>query len=438
MPFVWSIGTIIGPSIGGYFCHPSENFPSAFSPHGLFAKFPYLLPNAICAALLVVAIVAGALAIEETHPDMQPWSTTTTLSDEASAHHPLLHPSPGNAGATAGGAMEQAPADLTSDSYGTFNSVHVSDERHWTVKADGRAMKREKPTAFTREVIMLTAALGIFTYHSMTYDHLLPIFLQDDRYGDLATISNQSNVDALAGGLGLSIQQVGVIMSVNGVIALFVQGIIFPIFASWLGVWKIFLLVTFGHPMAYFIVPYLPLLPENLLYPGIYTCLAIRNLLSILAYPVLLILIKEACPKPSYLGKINGLAASTGAACRTMASPVAGFLYGLGVKIDFTPLAWWASALVAIIGAIQTFFIPRQRNLVKVRGLNRIMSRDSLKESGNVWGPDRDVVRITVETIPEESESGSVEGSIHESQTFHDEEDADEEHGLLSGHRRQG
>jgi len=77
---------------------------------------------------------------------------------------------------------------------------------------------------------------------------------------------------------------------------------------------------------------------------------------------LLLIMIKEAAPSPSHLGKINGMAASTGGACRTIASPVAGMLYGMGSQIRFTPLAWWCSALVAIIGAAQVPWIERQKD----------------------------------------------------------------------------
>lgn len=128
---------------------------------------------------------------------------------------------------------------------------------------------------------------------------------------------------------------------------------------SWLGVWKTFLVVTILHPIAYFIMPFLAFFPTSLLYPGIYLFLVFRNCMSILAYPVLLILIKEASPGPSCLGKINGLAASTGAACRTIASPVAGLLYGVGIQISFTAIAWWASAFVALIGSAQALMIKR-------------------------------------------------------------------------------
>ncbi|KAF2500596.1 putative MFS transporter, partial [Lophium mytilinum] len=349
MPFVWSVGTIVGPSIGGYFANPAENF--SISPHNIFAKFPYLLPNLICSVFMLVAIVAGYVFLVETHPDMQPWSTPEDL-DNTTAQTPLLP----TAGATA-----HAAANLTTESYGTFDAVDVQRKENWHVKSDGRSASissEENGKVFTKNVVMLVVALGIFTYHSMTYDHLLPIFLQDRRIDELSV--NADSFSPMAGGLGLSTQQVGIIMSFNGIIALVIQAAVFPLMAAWLGVWRLFIFVTIGHPIAYFIVPYLAMLPESWVYPGIYFCLGIRNFFSIVAYPLILILLKEASPSTTHLGKINGLAASTGAACRTMASPIAGFLYGLGIQLNFTPIAWWASAVVAVIGAFQVAFVKRK------------------------------------------------------------------------------
>jgi hypothetical protein len=78
-------------------------------------------------------------------------------------------------------------------------------------------------------------------------------------------------------------------------------------------------------------------------------------------YPLLLILIKEATPTPSVLGKVNGMAASAGAACRMIAPPIAGYLYTIGKRMDCTALAWYGSAVVAVIGAIQCFQVQRMR-----------------------------------------------------------------------------
>lgn len=383
MPFVWSVGTIVGPSIGGYFANPSENFPSLFPPSSIFSVFPYLLPNLICALMLLGSIFAGYLFLEETHPDMQPWSTPADL-DHTTAETPLLP----TAGATA-----HAAANLATESYGTFDAVDVRKEETCHVRSDGRPLSvssdlNEK--IFTKPIVMLVAALGIFTYHSMTYDHLLPIFLQDTRANDVSAFGTFSG--SLAGGLGLTIQQVGIIMSFNGIIALFIQAIVFPVMAAWLGIWRLFIFVIVGHPVVYFIVPYLTILPQGLLYSGIYTCLTIRNFFSILAYPLFLILLKEASPSPAQLGKINGLAASTGAACRTIASPIAGLLYGIGVQMNFTALAWWASTLVAIIGTLQIAFLKRQNKnttVVRTPATYRLMSTEEVSKSA--------VVNISIE-----------------------------------------
>jgi hypothetical protein len=345
----------ISVAIGGTFAKPSESFPTLFSPKGVFGAFPYLLPNLICAGLLLLSILAGYLFIIETHPDIRGICLADQGLDDSAAGAPL---------AVTAGATAHAEADLRAKSYGTFNDVNMCEDETWNVQSDGAILPTlpSEGRAFTGRVTMLVIALGIFTYHSMTYDHLLPIFLQDKREKDVSALSISPIY--IPGGLGLTTQTVGLVMSVNGVIALVIQAIIFPLFAEWLGIWRVFVLVTVLHPIAYFIVPFIAFLPASLLFPGIYTCLAVRNFLSILAYPVLLILIKQASPSLSILGKINGLAASAGAASRTVAPPIAGYLYSIGSRIRFTGLAWWASALVAIIGATQLRFIQQKKNTV--------------------------------------------------------------------------
>jgi hypothetical protein len=183
MPFVWSIGTIIGrktrliyhplaivlttvASIGGYFAEPARNFPSVFSPTGLFAKFPYLLPNIICASLLLLSILMAYFLLEETHPDKQPRGYFEQY-DVAVAETPLF---------PAQGATADAAANLTADSYGTFNAVEVEHDKIWRVRSNGDWV--ESPTSakvFTRPVVMFVIALGIFTYHSVS------LMILDDR-----------------------------------------------------------------------------------------------------------------------------------------------------------------------------------------------------------------------------------------------------------------
>jgi hypothetical protein len=285
----------------------------------------------------------GYFLLEETHPDMQPrvlLPDSTYVSDET----PLVQTAD---------AIKTPAVDLRADTYGTFEG---SDDSEWR----RATQKTRPPKIFTKRVTALIVALGIFTYHSMTFDHLLPIFLEDKRGEVLSAMSGKPMFFSIPGGLGLSVQRVGAIMSTDGLFALFVQIFVFPLAARTLGIYRLFLLVTLLHPIQYLLMPYLVFLPPAWLSAGIYTCLGIRNITSILAYPVLLILIKEATPSPSVLGKINGLAASAGAACRTVAPPLSGYLYTMGSTINFTGLAWYGSAFVALIGAIQCLTIERE------------------------------------------------------------------------------
>lgn len=300
-------------------------------------------------------MIGGWLFLQETHPEMQCHShSIRQFFEHTSAEQPLLATS---------GATANAGVDLRAESYGTFNQVSLHEDENWDVQADGTSFvwkKSLEPKAFTWRVIMLVMALAIFTYHSMTYDHLLPIFLQDENTRGHST-GHHAFLD-IPGGVGLSTQTVGMIMSTDGIIALIIQSMIFPALAGWLGVWRLFVVVTALHPIAYFMVPFVALLPQNLVFIGIYTCLIVRNILSIIDYPVLLILIKQASPSDSVLGKINGLAASAGAASRTIAPPIAGFLYSTGTEMGCTALAWWGSSFVALLGAVQLWFIQRKKN----------------------------------------------------------------------------
>jgi hypothetical protein len=318
--------------------------------------------------------------LEETHPGMRPRGHFRN-DDAPHAQTPLV---------PAQGAIADAPTNLMTESYGTFNAVEVQHDEMWRVRSNGEWV--EQPASdkvFTKPVIMFVGALSIFTYHAMTYDHLLPIFLQDKRAADVNAFHVSST--PLGGGLGIPIQNVGLIMSINGVIQLVVQACIFPPLADLVGVLRLLLLVTIIHPIAYIIVPLLQLLPTHLVYPGLFVALTVRSLTSIIAFPLLLIMIKEAAPDRSHLGRINGLAASTGAACRTVASPIAGLLYGISTEIRFTPLAWWASALVAFIGALQVPFLNRASKECHAR------VRTTARCCFSSHRPRASIVHITVE-----------------------------------------
>ena len=71
MPFVWCLGSIIGPAVGGALAMPCEAYPWLFPPDTTFARHPFLLPNLVCVGVLLVGITIGVLFLEETHVDLK-------------------------------------------------------------------------------------------------------------------------------------------------------------------------------------------------------------------------------------------------------------------------------------------------------------------------------------------------------------------------------
>lgn len=60
--------TIIGATLGGVLARPAISLPTWFQGT-IFDTYPYLLPNLVCAAVVVFGLTVGILFLEETHED---------------------------------------------------------------------------------------------------------------------------------------------------------------------------------------------------------------------------------------------------------------------------------------------------------------------------------------------------------------------------------
>lgn len=160
MPFVWSIGTIIGPCIGGTFADPHLNWPNAFPQGSLFDRFPYLLPNLICAALLFISIVLGYFLLQETHPDLasQGIPADAFISEDT----PLRETSD---------AIKRPAVDVRSATYGTFRN-HKPE----AVKQLGPSEKAITYNIFSNKRIMaVVISLAIYVSNHESSPPLGPI-----------------------------------------------------------------------------------------------------------------------------------------------------------------------------------------------------------------------------------------------------------------------
>lgn len=188
--------------------------------------------------------------------------------------------------------------------------------------------------------------------HSISFDQLMPVFLSEPISHSPASLPFK-----FTGGFAFSSKTIGFMLSVQGVYSMMAQIFLFPFAAGRFGTLKTFRFVLLTWPLLYLLVPYLVLLPQPLQMPGVYFCLLWKITAQVLAFPSNAILLTNAAPSLLVLGVINGVSASTASLARACGPTVTGILHAWGLKIGSTGLAWWASGIVCLVGAIESLWL---------------------------------------------------------------------------------
>lgn len=212
--------------------------------------------------------------------------------------------------------------------------------------------------------------MAIFAFHQMAFISILPVYILDPKKSD--------GLD-FRGGLGMTVHDVGNFLTINGLITLFVQGFVFPIFVEWAGVWKSFIWMIILYPTTYIIVPFISLLPNEFESAGVYASLVLQAFFGIIVFPCALILMKNAIPSPLVLGRVNGIAMSACCLARTVSSPLVGLFYSLGGSAS----AWFGLAFIAAIGIIQLIWVPNESiGAVQIdNGLKKVIHHDENEDA---------------------------------------------------------
>lgn len=188
---------------------------------------------------------------------------------------------------------------------------------------------------------------------------MLPVFLSTP---DTDPHDNLSLPFKFTGGFGLSTKQVGFILTMQGVYSMLATLLLFPIAVRRLGALNLFRLLAWSYPLLYLTTPYLVLLPPHLRAAGLYPVLLWKCTFANFAFPASAILLANAAPSLLMLGTINGAAASTASFCRGLGPTLAGFLYATGLQRGYSGLVWWATAAVAVGGAVASLWMSEAGN----------------------------------------------------------------------------
>ncbi|KAH9855872.1 MFS general substrate transporter [Lenzites betulinus] len=85
LPIAWSVGSTVGPLIGGQLARPHDRWPNVFS-HPFWLKYPYFLPCAASAAFSAFTFIMTAFFLKETlqknrRPALSAWDESTLSRD---------------------------------------------------------------------------------------------------------------------------------------------------------------------------------------------------------------------------------------------------------------------------------------------------------------------------------------------------------------------
>lgn len=314
----------------------------------------------VCTVILSCGVVIGILFLEETHAEKKyrhdpglaagKWilsKFTPCANLKASRSEkigdldevlPLL-------------ADEQPPGYRTSQASPNLPSTPSPEPQEVLDLNISHIAPRSKPAAtkaFTRQVVLNIVGYGILAYHTMTFDAMLPTLLSTP-----PPENPEWNLPfKFISGYGLSPKEIGVIMSVQGIYSMFATIVLFPIIVRRLSALGLFRLITLSYPILYLSTPYFVLLPDSMRMAGVYALVVWKCTFATLAYPSNAILLTNSAPSLLMLGTINGVAASTASLSRAFGPTVSGFLFSAGLGLGYSGLAWWCSAVIALVGAV--------------------------------------------------------------------------------------
>jgi hypothetical protein len=153
---------------------------------------------------------------------------------------------------------------------------------------------------------------------------------------------------------------VGSALAILGAIGLTLQLFLYPRIHQRFGTVKCFRLFTLIFPIAYFLAPYISLVPSSsspLIWFSISFVLFLQVLARTFALPATIVLINNCSPHPSVLGTIHGAGQAVSAASRSLGPMLSGYWNGIGLRFGMVGLAWWAVSGVALFGFLTSFWV---------------------------------------------------------------------------------
>lgn len=314
LPICFSVGSILGPIIGGCLALPAQQYPAIFGDWSFFIEYPYFLPCFVGGMLNIAAIILGIFFMEES---LETKKKAKSLSQQSS--QPI--------------------------NYGTCPNPP---------QADCDAAVRQIAPPSIRSLCTLRVLTVFLTFSIM--------HLQNISFSAIVPLYSYTKIENC--GLGLSLNQIGFMLSTTGFGSIFVQIWVFPPLQRRFGAAKVLQLTLtfFTIPCCLLpLVTFLARLPsassqKTVLYMSI--VLLLRSP-GVMCYVCCLMLTNMLAPSSNALGTLNGMSQTCRAFAQTLGPILGTSLYALSISTGILGgnLVWVVMVMISMAAQLCSLMI---------------------------------------------------------------------------------
>lgn len=324
LPLSFAIGSIIGPIVGGFLALPAQNFPLLFGNCTFLIEYPYFLPCLVGGMLNFLAIILGIFCLEE------------TLETKRKPRNVLERPSP-------------------SQGYQALSSTDTN----------ARPIVSAPPSIRSLCTVPIMTLMLTFT------------MIHINNVAMVAVIPLYAYTKILDGGLGMTLEQIGFILSVNGIGLIFVQLFLFPPLQRRFGAvnlykWSVptFTITNLLLP----IVTYLVHLKGNTTTMSLayMTVVMIMRSPGVMCYVCSMMLVKMLSPSSTSLGTLNGMMQTCRAFAQAIGPMLGTSLFAISISTGILGgnLVWIVLALISVLAQLCSRRIPNEIEMPKEEAIS--------------------------------------------------------------------
>lgn len=375
LPAAFNVANVAGPILAGLLVDPVVNLPGLFGPGSTFGgdvgviwmkTHPYAAANLMSTVLLFAEAVLVHFYLAETlpgkHANVEPFDPIAMVRNiydqlvllKARGFQALQETQ--REGLLSGRERSSVEMDR-------LNSTGEKEEIRPLQRLSFRRI-------WTSNVLWTLLSIAIFDFHMGAFANLWILFLATPREfvpqsaGQDRTLHPRSAFK-FAAGLAFPPPTIGYAMSIIGFIGVALQFLLYPWANGKFGLMRCFRMSLFFFPMAYYLAPYLALLPSTtappeaasgaIIWLGISFVLFLQVAARTFALPASIILLNNSSPHPSVLATIHGIGNACSATFRTVGPILAGYWYGIWTERGIVGMAWWIVATIAAVGCVASF-----------------------------------------------------------------------------------